>query len=673
MGRPVRKQIEELRKQIEYYNYKYYVEAAPEISDREFDRLLQRLRDLEEQHPELVTPDSPTQRVGGQPVEGFRPVYHQVPMLSIDNTYSEEDLRAFDARVRRGLAGDKPQYVVEQKVDGVSVTLLYEKGRFTLGATRGDGHTGDEITHNLRTVRDVPLRLRTDHRRVPETLEVRGEVYLTTAELSRLNKLQKEQGERVFANTRNAAAGSLKLLDPRLCARRRLRFFAHSEGRLEGLKIATHREFLDLARSYGIPVVPHSPHFDSIEEVLAYCNEQLEARHALDYEMDGLVAKENDFRQREKLGATSKAPRWAIAYKVELWQASTRVEDIYVQVGKTGVLTPVAALRPVEIAGTTISRVSLHNADEIRRKDIRIGDPVVVEKAGKVIPHVVRVELEKRKGRKKRFQFPTCCPACGGRVARDEGGVYIRCLNPSCPAQLKERLRFFADQKAMDIEGLGPALIDQLVDGGYIRSLPDLYRLTKDQLIGLEHVGEKSAQNLLDHIAASKGRGLTRVLTGLGIRHVGDRNARLLAEEFGGIDKLLKAPEKRRARIPGLGPVVARSVYQFFHSEAGRKTVEELRGFGVKMTEEPAAKRAGAKGKLAGRTLVVTGTLEGFTRDEVEDLIHRLGGKAASSVSRKTDYVIAGAEPGNKLDKARQLDVKVLSEKEFLRWIGKTK
>jgi DNA ligase (NAD+) len=671
MTRSVRHEIGELRKQIERHNYLYYVEAAPEISDREFDRLMQRLCELEEQHPELVTPDSPTQRVGGQPINGFRPVRHAVPMLSIDNTYSEGDLRAFDARVRRGLGGERPRYMVEQKVDGVSVTLLYEKGRLTLGATRGDGHTGDDITHNVRTIRDIPLRLRIDHHRVPEALEVRGEVYLTTAELSRLNKLQEEQGERVFANTRNAAAGSLKLLDPRLCAKRRLRFFAHSEGQLEGLNLTAHSAFLELIRDYRIPVVPHSPPFDSIDEVIAYCEGQFEARHALEYEMDGLVVKVDDFAQREKLGATSKSPRWAIAYKVELWQASTRVEDIYVQVGKTGVLTPVAALKPVEIAGSTIARVSLFNADEIKRKDIHVGDPVVVEKAGKVIPHVVRVELEKRKGRRKSFRFPTRCPACRGLVARDEGGAYIRCLNPSCPAQLKERLRFFAARQAMGIEGLGPVVIDQLVDEELVRSLPDLYRLTRDQLLGLEHVGEKSAQNLLDHIASSKERGLAHVLTGLGIRHVGDRNARLLAKEFGSIDKLLSASEARLARVPGLGPVAAHSVRQFLHSAAGRKTVEELREFGVQMAEAPAAKRTRTRGKLAGKTVVVTGTLEHFSREEVEDLIRRLGGHAASSVSRNTDYVVVGAEPGSKLDRARELGIAVLSEEQFLRRIGK--
>jgi DNA ligase (NAD+) len=671
MGRALRQEIEKLRRRIEYHNHKYYVEAAPEISDREFDRLLQRLGELEKEHPELVTSDSPTQRVGGQPIAGFRHVRHRVAMLSIDNTYKDADLREFDRRVRRWLKGEEPAYVVEHKIDGVSVTVLHERGHLALGATRGDGVTGDDITHNLRTVRDIPLRLSSDHQRAPEALEVRGEVYMTDTELSRLNKLQAERGGRLFANTRNAAAGSLKLLDPRLCAQRRLRFFAHSEGVVEGLHIKTHFEFLERTRRYGIPVVPHSPLLHSIEAVVAYAEEHLEARHALDYETDGIVVKVNDFVQRDRLGYTSHAPRWAIAYKVELWQASTRIEDIHVQVGKTGTLTPVAALKPVPIAGSTISRVSLHNADEIARKDIRVGDCVVVEKAGKVIPHVVRVELEKRKGGQKRYRFPNRCPACGSSVARDEGGVYIRCLNPSCPAQLKERLRFYAHRRAMDIEGLGPALIDQLVDRGLVRSIPDLYRLTEEQLVGLEHIGKKSAQKLLDQIESSKERGLGRLLTGLGIRHVGERNARLLAQEFGDVDSLLEASEEHIAEVQGIGPVVARSVYQFFHSETGRKTMKELRRFGVVMTEKRQKAPAVSGAKLAGKTFVVTGTLERFTREAVEELIEQQGGKASSSVSRNTDYVLAGTEPGSKLEKARQLGVKVLTENEFLRMTGR--
>lgn len=634
---------------------------------------MQRLRELEGQHPELITPDSPTRRVGGQPVAGFRPVEHRVPMLSIDNTYNEADVREFDARVRRRLDRARPEYVVEHKIDGVSVALLYERGRLTLGATRGDGHRGDDITHNVRTIRDIPLRLRNDRHPGPGMLEVRGEVYMTHAELSRLNRLQGERGQRLFANARNAAAGSLKLLDPRPCARRRLRFFAHTEGRIEGsLGLTTHLQFLELLRGYGFAVVPHSSPLDSIDAVLAYAEEHRKARHALDYETDGIVIKVNGLTQREQLGTTTKAPRWAIAYKVELWQASTRIEEIHVQVGKTGVLTPVAALQAVVIAGTRVSRVSLFNADEIVRKDIRVGDSVVVEKAGKIIPHVVRVELEKRTGRERRYESPTRCPACGEAVVRDAGGVAIRCLNPSCPAQLRQRLRWFAHRRAMDIRGLGPALIDQLVDRGLIRSLPDLYRLDLDQVAALEHMGSKSAGNLLRQIVASKVRGLGRVLTGLDIRHVGERNARLLAEAFGGIDALMDAPEERLARVAGIGPIAAASLRQFLHGAAGRQAIQHLRSFGVAMAEprRPAPAKDGAT--LAGRTLVVTGTLPHFRREEIEDLIRELGGAITSSVSGNTDYLIAGENPGGKLDKARELGIKVLSEREFLGLIGRS-
>jgi DNA ligase (NAD+) len=668
MGRSIRSKIDDLRRQIDRHNYLYYVEAAPEISDLEFDRLLEKLKNLEAEHPELVTADSPTQRVGGQPIAGFRQVEHRVPMLSIDNTYNEPDLREFDQRVRRALKDAAPAYVVEHKIDGVSVSLLYEKGRFARGATRGDGVRGDDITHNLRTVRDIPLHLLADHSQLPAVLEIRGEVYLTSTELSRLNRLQAERGERLFANTRNAAAGSLKLLDPRLCAERRLRFFAHSEGQLAGLAFHNHLEFLDRLQKLGIPVVPHSGLFNTIDQAIAYCSEQLEARHALDYETDGIVIKVNDYAQRERLGVTSKVPRWAIAYKVELWQESTRLENIRVQVGKTGMLTPVGDLKPVVIAGSTITRVSLHNADEIERKDIRIGDTVVVEKAGKVIPHVVRVGLEKRTGGEKRFHFPTRCPACGSKATRDEGGVYIRCLNPSCPAQLKERLRYFASRRAMDIEGLGPALVDQLVDRGLVRSLPDLYGLREEEVVALEHMGTRSAANLIGGIAASKDRGLARLLTGLGIRHVGERNARLLAESFGRMDALLHASREELAAVPGFGPIVANSIHQFLQGAAGRKTIDELRQHGVRMTERQPGT---APSKLAGKSLVVTGTLDHYSREEIEELIHRLGGRAASSVSPRTDFVIAGEKPGTKLTKARALGIKVLSEAEFRQMIAK--
>jgi len=659
--------IEELRRIIEYHNHRYYIEAAPEISDLEFDRLMLELRDLEQRHPERITPSSPTRRVGGGPIEGFRSVPHPVPMLSIENTYNEEEVREFDGRIRRLLEGAAPRYIVEQKIDGVSASLLYENGLFSLGLTRGDGARGDDITHNLRTVRDIPLRLIGSP---PPVLEVRGEVYMTHSELSRLNRLQAEAGERVFANCRNATAGSLKLLDPRQSSRRNLRFFAHSEGRLVGLGLSSHLEFLERVRAFGIPAVPHGGIFDSIDGALAWCADALESREGLDYETDGLVIKIDGFAQRERLGATSKSPRWVIALKVELWQAETRVLDIRVQVGKGGTLTPVAELETVEIAGTRVSRVSLHNADEIARKDIRIGDHVVVEKAGKIIPHVVRVELEKRTGTELPYLFPTECPVCRGEVGRDEGGVYIRCLNPSCPAQLKERVRYLASRKALDIEGLGPALIDQLVDRGLVSSLTDIYALTARQLEGLERMGEKSAQNLVEAVRASKGRGLERVLAGLGIRHIGERNARLLAGEFGDIRSLTEATEERLAAIGGIGPVVAESVYRFFRSRAGRDIVRELGRHGVDLTAGSGAARPREHEEFRDRTFVVTGTLSRHGRAEMEALIRKLGGKTTSAVSRKTDFVVAGRDPGGKLEKARVLGVRVLDEEEFERMAG---
>lgn len=661
MTESVNSRIEALRREIERHNCRYYVENDPEISDLDFDRLMQELQDLEAQHPELALPDSPTQKVGGAPIEGFRQMEHPVPMLSIENTYNESELREFDARVRRLLESEKPQYVVEYKIDGVSASLLYEDGRFTLGLTRGDGARGDDITHNLKTVRGIPLRLLRRAGQAPRVLEIRGEVYMTNTELSRLNKLQSDRGERVFANCRNATAGSLKLLDPRQSGQRLLRFFAHSEGRLAGLETGSHHEFLELVRSLGIPVVPHSRPFYSIEEVLNYCGESLEVRNSLDYETDGLVIKVDSIAQRTRLGVTSKHPRWAIAYKVELWQASTTIVDVRVQVGRTGALTPVAELQTVEIAGTKVSRVSLHNADEMARKDIRIGDTVIVEKAGKIIPHVVRVELEKRTGKEAAFQFPSQCPVCDGDVGRDEGGVCIRCLNPSCPAQLKERLRFFASRRAMDIEGLGPALIDQLVDQGSVKALPDLYDLTADQIEALERMGPRSAEKLIESIKGSKGRGLARLLTALGIRHIGEGNARLLAESFGGIDELMAASQERLAEIQGVGPVVAESVYRFFQSDAGKRTIEALRSRGIEMSGS-ASPATAADSRFRGKTFVITGTMINHGRSEMEELIRRLGGKTTSTVSRNTDYIVAGDNPGSKLNKAKELGIEILSE-----------
>jgi DNA ligase (NAD+) len=499
---------------------------------------------------------------------------------------------------------------------------------------------------------------------MPELLEVRGEVYMTHTELSRLNKVQLEHGDRIFANCRNATAGSLKLLDPRQSRRRVLRFFAHSEGKASGLHLSTHDEFLSLVRSFSIPVVPHSSVLHSIDDVMTYCNEVLEARGALDYETDGLVIKVNSIAQRELLRETSKYPRWVIAYKVELWQSSTQILGIKVQVGKTGVLTPVADLQTVEIAGTKVSRASLHNADELVRKDIRIGDFVIVEKAGKIIPHIVRVELEKRTGQERAFQFPERCPVCQGDVGRDEGGVYIRCLNPSCPAQLKERLRFFATRRAMDIEGLGPALIDQLADQALVKSLTDIYALTVDALAPLERMGEKSARKLVESIRASKDRGLTKVLTALGIRHIGERNARLLAERFGSMSALMSASEED-LQIPGIGPIVAESVYSFFRSQSGIATIQSLIQYGINMTAIP-SNASPARHMFEGKTFVITGTMERFSRAEIEEHIQRLGGKTSSSVSKNTSFVVAGRDPGSKLDKAKKLGIEVLSEEDFI-------
>ncbi|MFO0813223.1 MAG: NAD-dependent DNA ligase LigA [Gemmatales bacterium] len=665
------RRVAQLRDEIREHDRLYYLEAAPVISDREYDKLMAELLTLEKEHPELVTVDSPSQRVGGQPLEGFTQVKHSVPMLSIENTYSADELREFDVRVRKLLGTDDFHYLVEQKVDGVSASLLYVDGVLTQAATRGDGVTGDDITANVRTIREIPLRLPAS-KKLPARLEVRGEIYMTNAELSRLNLLQQERGENILKNPRNVTAGTLKLLDSRIAAERRLHFFVYGEGSLDGLPVETHSGFLEFVRSLGLPVVSHSQPMKTVDEVLAYCQADLENKHSLLYETDGMVIKVDRYDQRQELGVTTKAPRWVIAYKVELWQASTTIEAITLQVGKTGVITPVAELAPVEIDGTTVSRVSLHNFDDIAHKDIRLGDTVVVEKAGKIIPHVVRVELEKRPAKSKPYDPPTVCPVCEGGVEKDDGGTYFRCINTGCPAQLKERLRFYATRQAMDIEGLGPAIIDQLVDAGLVKSLPDLYELTIEKLLTLERMGKKSAQNLVDCIAASRQQGLARVLTGLTIRHVGVSNARLLAAEFGSMEALQQASEERLSQIEGIGPIVAASVRHFFEDAGNLHIIQRLQSAGVKMTEEMKPAQTGARGSsFAGKSFVVTGTLEKFGRDEIEQLIRDLGGKTSSSVSKKTSYVVAGEKAGSKLEKAQELGITVLSEDEFLKMAGR--
>ncbi len=656
-------EIARLREEIARHDRKYYVEAAPEISDLKYDRLMERLKQLEAEHPDLITPDSPTQRVGEQPVEGLQQVDHRVPMLSIENTYSIEELKKYGERVAKLLPGEKIEWVVELKIDGVAIALIYENGLLTRGITRGNGRVGDDITHNVRTVKGIPLRL--SGKKVPPVLEVRGEIYMTNSDLVVLNQAQQAKGEPLFANTRNVTAGSVRLLDPRICAQRRLRFFAHSVGLTEGLKARTHMEFLEELRDYGIPPTPEVECFSSFAAAVDHCEELIERLHELDFEIDGLVLKVNSFDERERLGATSKCPRWVIAYKFEKYEATTRLNDIRVQVGKTGTITPVADLEPVELAGTTVSHASLHNADEIERKDVRVGDVVVVEKAGKIIPHIVRVEKHLRKGSPRKFVFPAACPECDTKLVKDEGGVYIRCPNNLCPAQVKERIRYFASRNAMDIEGLGDKLVDQLVNDGLVKNYGDLYRLEEkqDKLLNLERMGRKSLDNLLEGIEASKNRGLARLLNALSIRHVGARVASVLAEHFGTMDALMAAKEEELSEVNEIGPIIAASIFSFLHSKFGKETIADLKSLDVNLKSTAPAR--GQRRALEGKTLVVTGTLIKYTRDEIEELITRHGGHAASSVSKKTDYVVAGENAGSKLEKAKHFKLKIINEKEF--------
>jgi DNA ligase (NAD+) len=663
MADDVQREIDELRAEIREHDRRYYVDAAPTITDLDYDRLLRRLQDLEAAHPDLVTPDSPTQRVGGAPISGLRPLAHRVPMLSMDNTYSLEELQAYGERTARLLPGDEIAWDVELKIDGVAVAITYEHGLFAYGATRGDGTTGDDITHNLRTVRGVPQRLSGND--WPAVLEVRGEIYMLNRDLADLNARRQAAGLELYANTRNTAAGSIKLLDPKLCAERKLRFFCHGVGYSEGLTAASHWEFLKQTAAWGIPATPLVQRFDSFAAAVEHCESLIGRLHEFDFEVDGLVLKVDRFDQRERLGATSKSPRWLVAYKFEKYEATTRVNNIFVTVGKSGALTPTADLEPVQIAGTTVSRVSLHNVEEIARKDVRIGDTIVVEKAGKIIPHVVRVEQHLRPDDAREFVYPTECPACGTKLEKDEGGVYIRCPNLSCPAQITERLLYFASRSAMDIEGLGEKLADQLVAAGLVCEFADLYHLSVGQLLELERMGQKSAEKLVTNIEASKSRGLARLLNALSIRHVGARVAATLAGHFGSIDAMVAASEETLAEVEDVGQVIAASVHKFLHSEQGAAAIEHLRSAGVDMTAPLKPRSAAPTGPLAGKTIVVTGTLEKYSREQIEALIEESGGRAGSSVSKKTAYLVAGADAGSKLAKAEKLGVPILTEGQF--------
>jgi len=663
----VKRRIEELRAEIRKHDHYYYVLNQPLISDAEYDRLFRELQELEEKYPQFVTPDSPTQRVGAPPAEEFRPVRHAIPMLSLQNCFSEEEFLEWDRRVRRLLGGRQPVYICEPKLDGLSVELVYENGVLTVGSTRGDGYVGEDVTRNLRTIRQIPLRLLPLNGKAPRLLEVRGEVYMEKEAFRRLNREREEKGEPLFANPRNAAAGSLRQLDPGITARRPLKAFFYALGRAEGITIRSQEELLAILSKLGFPVNPLWKRCESPEEAIAFYHELLERRDELPYEADGVVVKVNDFSQREALGEVSRAPRWAIAFKFPAEEATTRVLDIVVQVGRTGALTPVAILEPVEVSGVTVSRATLHNEDEVKRKDVRIGDWVVVRRAGEVIPEVVKSIPERRTGKEREFRMPDRCPVCGGPVVRPPGEVIHRCENLSCPARIKEAIRHFASRRAADIEGLGEKLVDQLVDKGLVRRISDLYHLTKQQLASLERIGEKSAQNLLEQLERSKGMSLARLIYALGIRYVGEHIAEVLAERFGSIDELARASYEELVGIPEIGPRIAQSIVDFFASQGNRRLIEELKAVGI----DPRAQRPPEKGPLAGKTFLFTGRLSGMTRQEAKRLVESLGGKVASSVSRKVDYVVVGEDPGSKLDRARALGITTLSEEEFKELVGR--
>lgn len=678
--------------EIRGHDYAYYVLAQPKISDQEYDRLYRELADLERAFPDLASPDSPTQRVGGAPLAEFAPVRHTVPMMSLDNTYSANEVREFVGRVQKLLPGARLDWVVEPKVDGVAVSLRYENGVLVVGATRGDGSVGDDITANLKTIRSVPLRIpsaqsvRRDARardkssdsrssfQAPRVLEVRGEVYLTRRGFERLNAERMESGEEPFANPRNAAAGSLKQLDPRVVAKRPLDVVLYGTGEVAGDGVPDNQaELLAWLKQLGFRTP--EPHWlcraaDGLFDAIAALDR---VRRGLPYETDGAVIKLNSFAQRERCGTTAKAPRWAIAYKYPAEQAQTRLRAITVQVGRTGALTPVAELEPVFLAGSTISRATLHNEEELRRKDIRVGDTVVIEKAGEVIPAVVGVVKERRTGSETPFVFPRKCPECGTQVSRDsvvgEVGVIWRCPNPECPARIRGRIEHWCSRGAMDIEGGGEVLVAQLVKSGLVRDVADLYRLKVDEVAALERMGEKSARNFLESVEASKTRGLWRLVFGLGILHVGAGVARSLARRYATLDDLAAASREELTEVEDVGPIIAESVFGWFNDPANRSLMERLRSAGLNFNSSLCTPTR-SSGPFSGKTFVLTGTLPTMTREQATARIESLGGRVSSSVSKKTDFVLAGSDPGSKLDKARQLGVRVINESEFLRLAG---
>jgi DNA ligase (NAD+) len=667
-GADALQRISELREQIHHHDYLYYAEARPEVSDAEYDALMRELRELESAFPDLVAPDSPTQRVAGQPIDAFRPVEHRTAMLSLDNATSPEDLREFEARLGRALPGGRFEYVCEPKIDGLGIALLYERGRFARGATRGDGRVGEDITANLRTIRSLPMILRGALGGVPE-VEVRGEVFMPRADFEQFNRSLQETGETTFANPRNAAAGAVRQKDPAMTARRPLDLFLYHVSAGRELGFHTYWQTLEALRDAGFKTNPRSERATTVDAVIDYCRRLEADRDALGYDADGAVVKVDSLEQQWRLGSTTHHPRWAIAFKFAARQATTVVQAIEVNVGKTGALTPVAKLVPVPLAGVTISNVSLHNEDEVRRKDVRVGDTVLIERAGDVIPYVVQVVMSKRPADAAPYAFPDRCPVCGHAAARLTGEAYWRCLNSACPAQLKARLRHFGSRRAMDIEHLGEAVVEQLVDRKRVKDYADLYTLTVDEVADLARFAEKSAENLVAAIQASKTRGLARLLNALGISLVGERVASLLANQFGSMARLQRASETELNEIRGIGDELAQSIKRFFEDETNRDVIRRLAEAGVDMTE--AGVEAERPQPLAGKTFVVTGALATLTREAARELIERAGGRVTSSVSKKTTYVVVGEAPGSKADDARRLGVETLDEAGFLRLLGR--
>ena len=662
-SRDVARHAQSLREILQRHEHLYYVLDQPEISDAEYDVLMQQLQELEQKHPELLTPDSPTQRVGGRPREGFVKAQHTAPMMSLDNAFGEQALFDFDRRVRERVELEVVDYVGELKLDGISMAVHFEDGRMVRALTRGDGLTGEEITENARTIRSLPLALAKKAAKVPGEFEVRGEVVMNRKSFERMNAQRVKDELPTFANPRNAVAGSLRMLDPKVTASRRLDFFAYNLLAGGEAFLEHHWDTLEMLAELGFRVNPHRERLKGIEAAIRYGNEWLEKRQSLPYEIDGLVLKVNSRELQRRLGATSKAPRWAIAYKLAAQQTETVVDDIDVQVGRTGAITPRALLSPVRVGGVTVSRATLHNEDEIERLGLQIGDRVLIERSGDVIPKVLRV-IEQGKDRRP-FAMPQDCPVCGTKLVREEGEAIRRCINANCPARLKESVLHFASRRAMNIDGMGDALVEQLVDGGLVKSVAYLYRLDAEKLESLERMGKKSSEKLVNNIEKSKTTSLSRLIYGLGIRFVGERTAQILADHFGGIDEIAKAPVEELEEVEEVGPRIAVAIQEFFAEPRNRTLIEDLRQSGLQFSQ---AKRAASKkaGKLDGRTFVLTGTLPNWTRDEAAERIEAAGGKVTGSVSKKTDYVVAGESAGSKLEKARKLDVAVIGEKELI-------